>query len=312
MGMAEVDSIATDLVGLDVANPQDLQTALENRHRNRIEPPITGIRMRWIDLVNGRRALVIRVPSSLSAPHRDRQSGHFFIRGETRKDQMGIHELRDAFVGAERLTERLRQLHIAAVDVAHRPELPFEVSGGPAAIVSVMPLDVLRARRDLAITVDDSVQAYLPSVGGLDWNVILEGIVWNTGPKQVRSFALTHRNGRVDAYWVLTGEVVEVGPNSCWILSSLPFEDGLKSLGTEAQEKLGRLGVGGPWIVMTSLIGITGAQLPVNPATMESSTPTRRSTAHLPDVISERIDEESLLPVFRAFWRVFGRERPAA
>ncbi len=88
--MAEADSIAIDLVGLDVNNPQDLQTALENRHRNRLEPPVPGIRMRWIDMASGRCALVIRVPSSLSLSHRDRQSGHFFIRGETRKDQMSI------------------------------------------------------------------------------------------------------------------------------------------------------------------------------------------------------------------------------
>lgn len=312
IGMAEKDSVATDLVGLDVVSPQALQTALENRSRNRIEPPVQGIRMRWIVLANGRQALVIRVPSSLSGPHRDRQSGHFFIRGETRKDQMGIHELRDAFFGSEHLTERLRQLHLKAVDIAHRPELPFDISPDPAAIVSVMPLDVLRARRELSLTVNDSVQAYLPVTGGLDWNLILEGVVWNTVPEPVQAFALTHRQGRVDAYWTLPNLLYGPGTVSRPIVSAAHFEDGLKWTIAAAQKKLGGLGVAGPWIVMTSLVGIAGANLPMSPATQEASPPTRRAAAHLPEVFGERVNECLLLPVFDAFWRVFGRERPVS
>ena len=72
------------------------------------------------------------------------------------------------------------------------------------------------------------------------------------------------------------------------------------------------LGVAGPWVVMTSLVRITGANLPTSRSTLEAGLPTRRKDAHLPDVIGERVDEASLLPVFKAFWRVFGRERPAA
>ena len=196
--MAEKDSTASDLVGLDVSNPAKLQEALENRHRNRIEPPITGIRMRWIDLTNGRRALVIRVPVSLSGPHRDRQDGHFFIRGETRKDQMGYYELRDSFVGADQLIERLRRLHAAAVNVGHRPELPFDVSSGPAAVVSVIPLDVLRTRRDLPIGRNHSVQAFLYAGGGSTWDVLLEGMTWHAMPEPTSSFTLTHRKGFVE------------------------------------------------------------------------------------------------------------------
>lgn len=239
IGMAETDSIATDLVGLDIASPQALQAALENRSRNRLEPPVQGIRMRWIGLANDRQVLVIRVPSSLSGPHRDRQSGHFFIRGETRKDQMGIHELRDAFLGSEHLAERLRQLHLKAVEVAHRPELPFDISPDPAAVVSVMPLDVLRARRELSLTINDGVQAYLPVAGGCDWNIILEGVIWNARPGPVQAFALTHRPGRVDAYWTLPNALYGSGTVSRPIVSTTRFEDGLKWMIAAAQEKLG-------------------------------------------------------------------------
>ena len=64
LGLAERDGVAAELIGLDVADPQRLQTALENRHRNRIEPRIAGIRMRWIVLAIGRQTLVIRVPAA--------------------------------------------------------------------------------------------------------------------------------------------------------------------------------------------------------------------------------------------------------
>ena len=211
VGMAEVDSTASNLVGIEVSNPPKLQEALENRHRSRIEPPITGIRMRWIDLANGRQALVIRVPGSLSGPHRDRQDGHFFIRGETRKDQMGIHELRDAFVGADQLIERLHRLHAVAVDVAHRPELPFAVSDDPAAVVSVMPLDVLRARRDLDLDYGQAVSAHRPNAAGRTWDLILEGVILRVASDPVCSFALSHRQGRVDAFWTIGGRQSDQG-----------------------------------------------------------------------------------------------------
>ena len=312
VGLAERDGVAADLIGLDVADPQGLQTALENRHRNRIEPRIAGIRMRWIVLANGRQTLVIRVPGSLSGPHRDRQDGHFFVRGETRKDQMGIDGLRDAFIGADQLIERLRRLHAAAVDVGSRPELPFTVSEDPAAVVSVMPLDVLRARRDLEITEGESVQAHVLGSSGANWNVILEGIVWNTVPEPTRSFAITHRQGRVDAFWTIGSDRIVHQPEAVRLSFPTDFERGLLSMVAAAQVRLRQYGVDGPWIVMTSLIGIAGVRLPASQSTMAASPPTRRRDAHLPDVLGERINDVILLPVFKAFHRVFGRVRPAA
>lgn len=60
---------------------------------------------------------------------------------------------------------------------------------------------------------------------------------------------------------------------------------------------------------MTSLTGIEGYQI----AGFFSDVPpaTRRSHAHLPDVVGNAIDKNALLPVFKAFWRVFGVKRPA-
>ena len=312
VGMAEVGSIASNLFGIEVANLPKLQEALENRHRNRIEPPITGIRMRCVDLANGRQALVIRVPSSLSGPHRDRQDGHFFVRGETRKDQMGIHELRDAFVGSDQLIDRLRRLHAAAVDVMHRPELPFVISADPAAVISVMPLDVLRARRDLDLAYGNAVSAHWPGAAGRTWDLILEGLVLRVASDPVCSFALSHRQGRVDAFWTIGSKRPDHGQDDVLLVSLEKFEIGLRDIVKATQVQLGQHGVVGPWIIMTSLVGIAGARLPMSLATLETNPPVPRQTASLPDVIGEQIDEVFLLPVFKAFSRVFGRERPRA
>ncbi len=310
VGMVEVEGTASELIGLYVTDPLGLQITLENRHRNRIEPPILGIRMRWIELANSRRVLVIRVPSSLSGPHRDRQDGHFFIRGETRKDQMGIHELRDAFVGADQLIDRLRRLHATAVDVPHRIELPFEISNDPAAIVSVMPLDVLRARRDLDVGIGQAVSPYWPGAIGRNFDLTLEGVILRVAGDPVRSFVLTHRQGRVDSFWTVGHDSTFMGKGSARFVFPDHFNAGLIDVVTATLARMQQYGVGGPWVIMTSLVGIAGAQLPMSVTTLEASVPTRRRIAHLPDVIGEQIDQAALLPVFKAFCRAFGRERP--
>ena len=188
-------------------------------------------------------------------------SCHFYTRNNASIYRMDILELREAIVGVDHLTERLRQLHVAATDLAHRSELPFELSPDPAAIVSVMPLDVFRARRDLAVTVADSVQAYLPGLGSRDWNVILEGVVWNAGLASVCSFALTHRQGHVDAFWTIGGERVLNPQESMRLVFPDNFEAELLDMFTATQAQLQQHGVDVPWIVMGSLIGIAGAQL---------------------------------------------------
>lgn len=184
------------------------------------------------------------------------------------------------------------------------------VSDDPVAVVSVMPLDVLRARRDLDL---DYAQAVMFSVQILVAAIMIsfwKGVIWRVASDPVSSLALSYRRGRLGAFWTIGSKRQDRGTNDVRLVFPDKFEAGVRDMVNAIRVRLRQHGVGGPWIVMTSLIGLAGSRLRMNVTTMETNPPVRRSTVPLPDIIGECINEAALLSVFKAFWRVFGRRRP--
>jgi len=221
---------------------------------------------------------------------------------------MDTHELRDAFIGGERLRDRLRAIHHADRNIDDREEIPFALSSDPSALISVVPIDIFRSARDLDITVEDSVTPPThQGNSGASWNIILEGILWSVGQSPHPAFTLTHRQGRFDGLWTIGG-VREVAKNEEMLLVfPNSFENGLYSNAFGAQSRLKQYGVYGPWLVMVSLINISGTQIPRNNHTFDIEPPLRRTTAYLGEIMTENITKDSLAPMLSAFQRTYGQ-----
>ena len=308
VGIEEADGGPHALLGLAVDKPDELLRGLQDQLSTGVEPPISGVRIRWVPIADDRLVLLVRVPSSLSGPHRNLFSKEFHVRSNTMVSAMGVQQLREMFVGTDRLVERLRVLHRATFE-QERPELPFIRSNDATAVMSLLPLDLFRARRDLDITFGNAVKPPMRGPGGMDYHVVLEGLACNAGSNPALAYTLTHREGWLEAAWTI-GRFVDEGPimNQPLVFQG-PFERTLSDLVEHAQQIFRGHGVDGPWILMVSLIGMRGYQIarPDNGLTP----PTARSHAHLPDVLSQSIDTDDLLTVFKAFSRVFGLERLA-
>ena len=305
VGIEEVAGLPSMLPGVALADPDAKILGLEAQLRDRVEPRINGIRMRWIEIDSGVGVLILRIPSSLAGPHRDKATSRFHARNNGGKYEMDVQELRDAFAGGEQLAARLRQLHTEAIEAPGTDKIGFPLVTDPVAVASVIPVDVFRARRDLEITYENAVMSYWPGAASRNWNLMLEGIVWSTLVQDslVGSYAVTHRTGRVDGLWAIGGKRLVGGDTPVSMVFAPSFERGLLDTVNATQTRLKPHGVQGPWMVQTSLIGIAGTRLP-------GSQPTFRRVARLPEVIGQSITEADLLPVFRAFWRVYGLERP--
>jgi len=307
VGIEETEGRPNALVGVDVNDTGAETLALEERLQSGLEPRLSGVRPLWLTLGNGKHILLIRVPDSLSGPHRILSTSQFYARRNGGAYPMDTHELRDAFIGGEKLRERLRAIHHADQNISHREEIPFEVSSDPSAIISVIPLDIFRGARDLNITVEESVTppALRGSIGA-SWNIILEGILWSAGQSPHPAFALTHRQGRFDGLWTIGGKR-EVAKNEEMLLVFLDsFKNGLYSNAFGAQTSLKQYGVYGPWLVIVSLVNIKGTQIPRNNLTLDIEPPLRRSTAYLGEIMTETITKESLEPLLSAFQRTYG------
>lgn len=305
-GISEQDGVASEIRGLTVENADSALLRLENILRDGVEPRLSGTRFRWVELAGGTSVLLVRVPSSLAAPHRVRfkNSARFYSRNSRGKYEMDTHELRVAFTASEQMPARLRELHFGAVRAAKGADLPFRIYPGPTAVISIMPLTFFREARDIAITPDNILVP--PRVtSGLNYLHMLEGIVMTTPEKDgaVRSYALTHRTGRVDAAWSI-GAIVEQRGTTMNLVWPKHFKEGVVSMARAATTRLRSYGIEGPWVAFVSVFGIKDFWISLPDG--EHSEDAWRDEASLPELISDELDEASLRPILNAFSLLFG------
>ena len=313
-GVEDQDGFATAICGVSPPSIDDAILRLENLMRDGVQPRLPSARIRWIPLTAGGGVLVVRVSASLAAPHRVtfKNSGRFHARNSRGKYEMDTHELRSAFTASEGLPLQLRALHASAGS-----KLPFRIFTTPRAVVSVMPITVLRERRDIDPSFENSLAPVKPS-GALDWLHTIEGVVIHTpaDPTQypefpvdfVRSYAVTHRRGYVDVAWAIGGERELRSGLVAKMVWLDPFERDLLGITISAVTRLKAFGVEGPWAVFVTIEGVEGYELVIGQD--DYSRPAWRDGVALPEQVMEVVNEEAFLPIFKSIWLLFGRVRP--
>lgn len=313
-GIEDADGMAAALPGVQAGNVDAEVLRLENIIRSGVEPRLIGVRMHWVKLSNGGGALIIRVPAGLLAPHRViyRNSGRFYNRTSRGKYEMDVHELRHAFTQSEQLAGRFRELHANALSASQGVDMPFRINFEPTAVVSVMPLALFREARDLPVTRDHAVIPIEPH--DLSSVNMIEGVILHTSPNQdtwgVRSYAVTFREGRVDVAWTIGGIRQNEQGEELRLVSAPRFENGLRSATAASQMQLGFFGIEGPWIVLASVLNVRGCQM-----ILGDGYPTRtafRDQVLIGELRVDRLDGDSILPLLKNFWLLFGEHRPEA
>ncbi len=311
-GIEDVGGVADSLLGVAAPDPDAEILRLENIIRTCVEPRLIGVRTHWVTLSLAAGVIIIRVPASLGAPHRIvfKNSGRFFSRNSRGKYEMDVHELRVAFTQSEKLPQRFRKLHVDAVESARGIDMPFAIKAEPTAVVSVIPLGLFREDRDLGISHDHALAPV--STTGHSYIDTMEGVLIHTPIDAdigtVRSYALTHRAGRTDAAWTIGRIVKGQGGEEASYVWPQRFEEGLLDVTSSTQAKLRLFGIEGPWAILVTIVGVQGFQMPLGD--YHVSREAWRRSALLPQIVVERIDEAGLLPILKAFWLLFGEQRP--
>lgn len=311
-GMDEHESVASELVGVEADNPDDVILRLENSIRDNVAPRLIGVRTEWIPLANGKGAVVMRVPGSLNAPHQVtfKTTRRFYTRGSKGKFEMDVHDLRQAFTQSEQLPQRFRQLHEQAIAMAQGTDMPFNLRPDPTAVVSIAPLGLFREERRVPVARDQAVVPF--RAGGYSAIDTIEGVLMHTGrdPETgaVYSFALTHRSGRVDSAFPIGG--LRDGHHGQELRLVWPrlFEEGLLEMARAAQNRLGQYGIEGPWVVLATVMAVQG--FVVMEGHHFASEPAFRDRVLLGQLVLDRIEEEGLRPIAENLWLLFGLHRP--
>lgn len=306
-GIEDDKGEATALPGVNVPDVDALLLRLENLLRDAVQPRLP-VRMKWVTFSGPEGSLIIRVPSSVTSPHRVtyRGSGRFYHRNSRGKAEMDTHELRQAFTGTEELPRRLEELHRKAVNGVVERDLPFDLVTGPRAVLSVIPFSVFRDPRHLELSQERSV--WPPFSSSIDWLHTLEGfLVFTVGDAETYAFALTHRAGYVDASW----RIGRKREDERLIVWPYPVEATMRDLVRSAIEKLTSQGIEGPWMVALSLLGVKGFMLSFGEDWVQSGSKAAwRDVMHLPPVVLEEFSEDALMSIARTLFFGFGEERP--
>ncbi len=312
-GLAEAHGTPSSVHGLEVLDADAALRGIEDRILDGVEPRLPGLRMKWIIAADGKRLLLIRIPASTIAPHRVifANSSKFHGRKSNGKYEMDTQELREAFTATEARPARLRALHLEAVDAAARDELPAGLGEGPRAIVSVIPMNYFRERLDLDITPENALAPFKPG-GHIEVVEMLEGVLLHTdggGRSRMDSYAVTHRRGRTDMVWTIGYVMNPVRDDSPAVVPYARFKEGLIDGALSGVGWLQRYAIEGPWVVLTTVIGIKDYILLVD--NDHYSEPAWRDQASLGEVMSERLTHNDLIPILKSFWRLFGMRPPS-
>lgn len=135
-------------IGIDKPRQDELKRQMESIIRDGLQPPLSNIDIRFQE-VQGKRILMLGIPRSLFAPHMIsfEKNGRFHLRNNGGKCQMGIDELRQAFLEAYEWLEKAKKFRMGRIEEIRA----IKGSGTevPYVLLHIIPLGGHRESLDL-------------------------------------------------------------------------------------------------------------------------------------------------------------------
>nr|WP_246623536.1 ATP-binding protein [Sphingomonas colocasiae] len=314
VGIAEENGVASAIPGVEAPDPDALVRAVVESLRTSIEPPIPGLRVRWIEIATGRGVLAIQVDRSWNAPHRVTvaKDNRFFLRDENGKHPMSVTELRRAFLFASEVEERIRHFRQDRLELLTANEGPLAIrQDGPAIVLHLVPQASFTENVQLAF--EDQRPGLFPmGSGGGNRMHSLDGLVSYSGHEErfetVRAFTTLFRNAIVEA--VASVGTIRNGERSTINLKGMEF-DTMPAV-SRALKELTHYAVPPPYYLMISLTGVRGLCAPADDWGTTLAYPHLSDRILLPELLIDDVGDRNpphtlLRPLFDLLWNAFGQ-----
>jgi hypothetical protein len=313
-GVGEDKGSPTQIVGVDVDDPDKETLRLENSIRTGLEPRIQNVAIKVVS--NGeKQVVVLRVGKSWNAPHRVQFKDHskFYKRNSAGKYPMDVSELRTAFVLSEQIAERIRKFKEQRVlKLKIEDELPVSLYSGAKLILHLIPLSAFAETSYLSIEQENDINLSLRPLGSSGWNsrYNLDGIVAYSGSRNEQSRAYTQlfRNGIVEA----------VSSLGCYdenkFIASEGYEEEIISALPVYMKTFKKFEIDPPIYFFISFIGIKEYRFAVNRGIFwnDNERLSDRDDLLLPEGIIMSLDFEphkQFRPFFDMVWNAYGFKR---
>lgn len=320
-GMDESAGVASAVTGVELPDPDAEILRLEQIIHSGLDPRLTGVRSRDIELPGGRRVLIVRIPRSFNRPHAVAQDGRlrFHSRNSRGKYTMDVAEVRDAVLAGGALAERLRSFRTGRLSDLVSGETPVDLSNLATVSLHLLPLSAFDVAGP-SVNLGEANRAqvgFLPIGIGGNHRHNFDGLLVHghtAGRAEVRApegYALLFRSGIIEA-----ADSILLWPDSDGpIIPSILFERDLLNSLERYMMLLAHLGVEGPVYVALSLLNVRGYKMATNTVRASAIREVDRDDLVVPEVMAEgaRLDRpqiESLMqPVFDQVWNACGLAR---
>jgi hypothetical protein len=311
IGMEESNGIPTVLPGIKSGDPDKEILRLENLVRDGIEPRITGIKMRAINLSGGGFALIIRIPKSWNPPHRVSAKGvnRFYGRNSAGAHELSVEELRILFNLGANIHDRIRAFRIQRLGIISADEGPILIERGGRLILHVVPLSAFGQTQFLNV---EQIHAQHPRFRliypmGMTPQFNFDGFINVGGGDRCYGYTQVFRNGIIEA----TKAALIREHEGEKLIPNVVFEKNILQALPEYLEGLRALDVPAPHIIMMSLQDVSGAILGVDRFEFFENPEPFKSELLLPEIVindygSNQDYQKAMRPAFDALWNAAG------
>jgi hypothetical protein len=312
-GVETKDGVPVSFPGIPAASEDDSKLRVSNALRDMMEPRLAGLIFWRVALTPSTVILGLRVAPSVNAPHRSRHTNHFYRRGDGQNYALDVPELRDTFLVAHSINERIRAFHAQRLGRIFDKQGPELLALGAQVVLHVIPLSAFKARQQIDIDPNRRELWELEPMGSLgsSHRVNLDGYVrYYRDGERAAAYSILFRNGIIEAVKVFVPQPRGANIPEQLIPSSSLGED----LRVAVKRYFGVLkacGIDPPAVLFLSLLGVHDYVFAVA-KTWGPFHRADRSNIALPEVIVDSFDADPdrlLKPILDVLWNAFGLER---
>lgn len=313
IGIEEANGIPIEIPGLQNINPDDEILRIVNLTRDGIEPRITGLKIKAIQLASGNHVLVIRIPRSWNPPHRvsARNTNRFYVRNSGGTHEVSVEELRALFNLSVSINDRIHSFRRERLSILSVDEGPMRIGHEGRLVLHIVPFSAFGHSESLDVSqIYNQHQSFRPiSSMGFTPQFNFDGVINYRGGDVCYGYTQIFRNGIIEA----TKAGVVSDYNGQQNIPSLDFDRGIFAVLPSYLNGLRSLDVPPPLVVMISLQEISGASLGVGGDiwNFNVAIPFKSHELLLPEIIIEDYGTEHdyqrvMRPAFDALWNAAG------
>lgn len=308
-GVDEDKGVAIAVPGIELKDADEYGLRLENMCRDNIEPRMSPLQIRAIDLTSGRRVLAVRVQQSWQAPHRNRKDRHFYARNSKGKYPMDVSEIRAAMIHGSTVEDRIRQFRGERVAKVAANKGPRPLINGVKTVLHLVPVEAVSGTKRLNLNASHSkwMDRLRPmgNVYGYSSALNLDGAFYHDGAEESSAYTQLFRDGAIESVFtyppyndrsVLWGEfeknVTEGSERYLSLLRSLEFA--------------------GPVAMLLAFVQAEESSLQVDNYNRFPAKGMSEPEILVPDfLLTDDADlPQTLRQMFEIVWNAYGRSRP--